>query len=120
MENVRDPHVEHFEQPAVQRLRRGEPTKAQVGRPSRRADTNGERSWGIIRFGSAAGEPNMRTFSCFIFDEGSAVPTLSFIFAADEQRARTFARRELMDALRPVSVELCEGGKLVWAEALQA
>jgi hypothetical protein len=56
----------------------------------------------------------MRTFSCFVTDEGSSTPALSFIFADTEQRARELARRELMDVRRPVSVELCEGGKLLW------
>jgi hypothetical protein len=61
----------------------------------------------------------MRTFSCFITDEGSSTPTLSFILADTEQRARELARRELMDVRRPVSVELCEGGNLLWTEAVE-
>lgn len=58
----------------------------------------------------------MRTFSCFTTDEGSTTPTLSLILADTEQRARELARRELMDARRPVSVEICEGEKVLWAE----
>jgi hypothetical protein len=45
------------------------------------------------------------------------VPTLSFIFAANEQRARELARRELMDVKQAVSVEIHENGKLLWVEA---
>lgn len=62
----------------------------------------------------------MRTFSCFTFEAEDSVPTLSFIFAANLIRARELARRELMDARRPVSVELCENGRLLWAEAAEA
>jgi hypothetical protein len=62
-------------------------------------------------------EASVRTFSCFVTDERSSTPTLSFILAATEQRARELARRELLDALRPVSVEIREGGKLLWTEA---
>jgi len=58
----------------------------------------------------------MRTFSCLMNEEGGAAPRLSFIFAETEQRARELAQRELMDARRPVSIEICEGGKLLWAE----
>ena len=60
----------------------------------------------------------MRTFSCFTNEEGGATPTLSFILAESEQRARELARRELMDARRPVSIEICEGGKVLWVEKL--
>lgn len=58
----------------------------------------------------------MRTFSCFVFSEDSSVPILSFIVAADEQRARQLALREARDEPRPCAVELCEGGKLLWGE----
>jgi hypothetical protein len=61
----------------------------------------------------------MRTFSCFITDEGSSTPTLSLILADNEDRARELARRELADTRRPVSVEVCEGDKLLWAERAQ-
>jgi hypothetical protein len=123
MDNVRDLHVEHFErdpaQATLQPLRPGAPSKAQMAFALQRADTNPASAWGITPFDSAAGEPNARTFSCFIFDEQTSVPTLSFIFAADEQQARALARRELMDVRRPASIELCEGDKLVWAEKAQ-
>ncbi len=58
----------------------------------------------------------MRTFSCFITDEGSQTPVLSFIIAETEQRARELARRELLDARRPVAVELCEGLTVLWSQ----
>jgi hypothetical protein len=58
----------------------------------------------------------MRTFSCFITETGSSTPLLSFILADSEQRARELARRELIDARRPVSLELCEGGRILWKE----
>jgi hypothetical protein len=58
----------------------------------------------------------VRTFSCFISDSLSAVPTLAFIFAQDDKRARVLARRELMDARHPLSVEICENGKLIAIE----
>lgn len=58
----------------------------------------------------------MRTFSCFTTEEGSSTPTLSIILAETEQRARELAHRELMDALRPISVEICEGAKVLWSE----
>lgn len=62
----------------------------------------------------------MRTFSCFISDSRSAVPTLSLILAEDEARARLLARRELLDTRQAVSIEVCEGGKLLWTERAQA
>lgn len=58
----------------------------------------------------------MRTFSCFVTVAGSSTPTLSFVFAETEQRARELARRELMDAQRPLALEICEGGKSLWVE----
>jgi hypothetical protein len=58
----------------------------------------------------------MRTFSCFVSDSLSAVPTLSFILAKDEDRARVLARRELLDNKHALSVEVCEGGKALWTE----
>lgn len=59
----------------------------------------------------------MRTFSCFTTDRLHDVPSLSFIFAANEERARELARRELMDVNQAVSVEIHENGKLLWVEA---
>lgn len=62
----------------------------------------------------------MRTFSCFTKELGASTPTLAFIFATDEAQARELARRELRDALRPVSIEVCEDGELLWTEAAGA
>jgi hypothetical protein len=58
----------------------------------------------------------MRTFSCLVCDGTSALPTLSFILAADEARACLLARRELLDVSQAVSVEVCEGTKVLWVE----
>lgn len=66
-----------------------------------------------IRLGQGA---RMRTFSCFVTVAGSSTPTLSFVFADTEQRARELAHRELIDATRPISLEICEGGKSLWLE----
>ena len=61
----------------------------------------------------------MRTFSCFISDSLSTVPTLALILAEDDKRARVLARRELMDARRPLSVEIRENGKFVAIERVK-
>jgi hypothetical protein len=58
----------------------------------------------------------VRTFSCLVLDEGSAAPTRSLILADSVERARVLAARELAKGRSPVSVELREGGKLLWAE----
>lgn len=58
----------------------------------------------------------MRTFSCFTFDDRRSVPTLSFLFAEDETRVRLLARRELLATPHASSIEICEGGKLLWIE----
>lgn len=60
----------------------------------------------------------MRHFSCFTRDEQHTVSAPSFIIAGDEFRARFLARRELMDTPHAISVEICEGGKLLWIENL--
>lgn len=59
-------------------------------------------------------EAAMRTFSCFTFDDQRSVPTLSFIFAEDEMRARLLARRELLDTPKGASVEIYERDRLLW------
>jgi len=59
----------------------------------------------------------MRTFSCFTHARASTVPTLSFIFAADEARARVLAQRELMEVREARLLELCENGRLLWTQA---
>jgi len=63
---------------------------------------------------------SVRTFSCFITGEASPTPTLSLILADSEERARELARRELLDAHRPIAVELCEGGRRIWFETIEA
>ena len=60
----------------------------------------------------------MRTFSCFTTEEGSSTPTLAFILAESEERARELARRELMDGRRPVQIEVCEGTRSLWIEKI--
>jgi hypothetical protein len=62
----------------------------------------------------------MRTFSCFIFDRRRSIPTLSFVLASDEMRARELARRELMDEAVPLWVEIHEDGRLLGYEYAQA
>lgn len=53
----------------------------------------------------------MRTFACFVSDLRGGVPTLSFIFAASNNRARELARRELLDTPDSVAVEIVENGR---------
>lgn len=60
----------------------------------------------------------MRTFSCVMTERNSATPTLSFILADTEERARELVRRELSRRHDAVSVELCEGAKVLWAQTL--
>lgn len=61
----------------------------------------------------------MRVFSCFIRDRRSQVPTLSFVFAADEGRAKELARRQMAETPGAVCVEICEDGALVAVEPAQ-
>lgn len=58
----------------------------------------------------------MRTFTCLTTQAGSDDPSLSFIFAADEHRARDLAKRELAEARIAAKVELYEDGKLLMVE----
>ncbi len=58
----------------------------------------------------------MRTFTCFTTDRRYAVPTLSFILAADEERACEIARRELLSAGDHTSIELHENGRCIFTE----
>jgi hypothetical protein len=44
------------------------------------------------------------------------MPTLSFILAENEIRARLLARKVLLETKQPLSVEVCEGGKSLWTE----
>lgn len=60
----------------------------------------------------------MRTFSCFTHHQANTVPTLSFIFAEDEVRARLLACRELLDVRDALAVELCENDKVLWTDTV--
>jgi hypothetical protein len=62
----------------------------------------------------------VRTFVCVATEQGASRPTLTYIFAEDVQRACELARRELRDARRPISIELSEGGKVIWSEEIGA
>jgi hypothetical protein len=59
----------------------------------------------------------MRTFSCFIFEAQTSVPSLTFIVAASLEGAQELARRELLRARDALAVEICEGAQLLWTEA---
>lgn len=58
----------------------------------------------------------MRTFSCLTSHPHSDVQTLSFVLAETDARARVLVRRELLDDKGALSVDVCEGGKLLWTE----
>lgn len=55
----------------------------------------------------------MRTFSCFTRDSRHLTPTLSFVFARDDARARELARRELLDTPGGLMVQLVENGRTI-------
>ena len=60
----------------------------------------------------------MRFFSCFTRDARHETPTLWFIFAADLERARELAKRELRETRDAVAVDICApDGRLLWTEA---
>jgi len=59
----------------------------------------------------------MRTFTCFTTDQRYGVPTLSFILAADEERAREIARRELLSECEHTGIELHENGRCIFTES---
>jgi hypothetical protein len=52
----------------------------------------------------------MRTFTVFIEDSRYSVPTLKVVVAADEERARELAMRELDASRNHLSVEVQESG----------
>ncbi|HEY8617667.1 hypothetical protein [Phenylobacterium sp.] len=58
----------------------------------------------------------MRTFTCLVTDRRYSIPTLTFYLAADENRAREFARWDL--ALNPQhsAFEVREGDRLLFVE----
>jgi len=58
----------------------------------------------------------MRTFSVFIEDERYSVPTLMFVVAADELRARELAIRELDASKNHLSVEVQESGQFLFRQ----
>jgi hypothetical protein len=58
----------------------------------------------------------VRTFCCSTTRDGCSTPTLSFILADTEQRARDLVRRELMLAPSGGSVEISEGGRVLAVE----
>lgn len=59
----------------------------------------------------------MRTFTCSIQEAGTPKPTLSLIMAETPERAVELARKEMMEAPRPLCMEVRENGKLLWVEA---
>ncbi|HVI31227.1 hypothetical protein [Phenylobacterium sp.] len=62
----------------------------------------------------------MRTFSCFTHDSRHQTPTLAFVFAADDAKARELARRELLDTPGGVEVEIVEDGRTLAVLRLNA
>lgn len=58
----------------------------------------------------------MRTFTCLLSDTRYTVPTLIFVSAADAERAREVARRELEANGHHHSFELLEDDRLVCSE----
>lgn len=58
----------------------------------------------------------VRTFSCFTRDDRYTAPTLQFFFAADEERARLLARRQLMESDHHLAVEVHENGEPLFRE----
>jgi len=58
----------------------------------------------------------MRTFTVFIEDSRYSVPTLKFLVAADEVRARELAMRELAASKNHLSVELQESGRSLFKQ----
>ncbi|HEY8617624.1 hypothetical protein [Phenylobacterium sp.] len=58
----------------------------------------------------------MRTFSFFIEDKRYAAPTLQFVIAADEQRARELALRELGASGEHLAIEVQENGRTLFRE----
>jgi len=59
----------------------------------------------------------MRTFSVFIEDRRYSVPTLMFVVASDEVRARELAVRELDASNNHLSVEVQESGRSLFKQA---
>jgi hypothetical protein len=58
----------------------------------------------------------VRTFTCFVVEEGASVPTLSLVLAKTEDRARRLVRMELLHNQLALSVDVYEDGKLLWTE----
>jgi thymidylate synthase ThyX len=58
----------------------------------------------------------MRTFSIFIEDRRYSAPTLQFVMAPDEDRARELARRELIASGEHLAIEVQENGRTLFRE----
>ncbi len=58
----------------------------------------------------------MRTFTCLLSDTRYTVPTLIFVLAPDDERARELARRELDASRHHDSFELLEDDRLICEE----
>ena len=56
----------------------------------------------------------MRDFKFFVSDRRHAVPTLSFVVARDEERARELALKALAESPHHLSVEVHEGDALLF------
>jgi hypothetical protein len=59
----------------------------------------------------------LRTFSLFTTDRRYSVPTLDFLVARDEVRARELARNQLLASEHHLAVEVHENGRPLFREA---
>lgn len=58
----------------------------------------------------------MRTFSCFVFERDDPTPSLTYVITGSLQRAKEIVRREFLNRDATVSVEICEGARLLCTE----
>jgi hypothetical protein len=58
----------------------------------------------------------MQTYTCLLTDSRYTVPTLSFLFTSDVERARALARRELQASAYHRRFELHDGERVVCVE----
>ena len=56
----------------------------------------------------------MRSFEIYVFDDRYSVPTLHFVSAKDEARARDIAERILSESGHHLGVEVSEGGRALF------